>query len=1001
MWQLVGRPLGQIAVSYKTRPGDSSHHMEAVYLRPAGQRALRGLVAFLRHGPTALGKLARADRAVVHRMLQAQPDLPAASAALLVSGEDEPSEDRRKRPAPADQHTPHKRAAAPPALPACEDHVLTCADGGTVITRVPLLSVSSEDRGALEATMSDPPAITKYNADRYPPPNLSRSRDARRPGSTPYIWYMQMKGHPWDGETASYDLARKEYKALGHRRQGGAPPTATALAEGASVPPPSTPPVVSLPASDCAPAPPSLRPTPAFRSTPRPPPAPLASTSTPPMAPSAPLRCSLAVPPPSTPPVVQQVAAGARPRLPTASVFRARASLAPPAVSTHPSAKTGNAAKRIISIKNVTPQSDCDSGEILARLMDLTHGVYRNASGEGSRARMIVADESGDIQISTFEGVGALVDRLRVNGVYRFPLAEVTFSMKDKFNYTTGSAFQLKLSKFGTQHVREVEGDHPGLPVHNFTFVPIAAIAQLAVGTYVDVCGVVVNAEDVKPVLSKAKGIEGSRRVLTIADNTHSIQLTVWAAGVQHIDGDVGCVVTVKGKRSAYLGVPTLTADHSKVDFRPTISEADELRELWAQTPPAVTPVRAGFTPKPIASLANVPSKEQVGLLAVVSSADAPAPYTAAATGAPGRLLRLVVCDQTAAVSLTLFAPAEGGLPAFARGALISVAAASLQASSDDVKVTCSLDRCTLEPREPHEAVAALREWWASRPDGYVAPRVFSHPLVPIATLPSISPEACVRVVAVVVDAEPVENARTAKGGEASRRKLFLADASAKSVEVTIHAPRVQEVGGEHIVGSIIALEKARTRVFQGTPVLRAFLVGARGPNVLQRPICACCAAPLLMPRLCSLIVPRAGGRRLCADAHGGTHAVRSVGTDASCRHAVAASARSQVHCVARGRGQRAVSGAGRPLRGRRIGQATSELQGCERHAAAPCEFVCVRYRRGRAAHHLPTSRGECAGVSTGHVAVGLAGKAWPKQRRAEMHDLPGPCDARAMRRGG
>ena len=76
-------------------------------------------------------------------------------------------------------------------------------------------------------------------------------------------------------------------------------------------------------------------------------------------------------------------------------------------------------------------------------------------------ARMIVADATGDLQINVFEGVDTLVARLRVNTAYRFPLAGAVIKLKDeKWNRTTGSAYEVKLSKLGAQHVREEDDDH-------------------------------------------------------------------------------------------------------------------------------------------------------------------------------------------------------------------------------------------------------------------------------------------------------------------------------------------------------------------------------------------------------------------------------------------------------------------------------------------------------------------------------------------------------------
>ena len=90
--QLVAEPLGQMAVSFKARPGDCCHHMEAVPLRASGKRILGALVTFLRHGPVAFDALTRGESAIVHRLLKARPALPVPSSQykkLLVSGDDD------------------------------------------------------------------------------------------------------------------------------------------------------------------------------------------------------------------------------------------------------------------------------------------------------------------------------------------------------------------------------------------------------------------------------------------------------------------------------------------------------------------------------------------------------------------------------------------------------------------------------------------------------------------------------------------------------------------------------------------------------------------------------------------------------------------------------------------------------------------------------------------------------------------------------------------------
>jgi hypothetical protein len=55
---------------------------------------------------------------------------------------------------------------------------------------------------------------------------------------------------------------------------------------------------------------------------------------------------------------------------------------------------------------------------------------------------------------------------------------------------------------------------------------------------------------------------------------------------------------------------------------------------------------------------------------------------------------------------------------------------ASIVAHMGELKCRAWLDRVTLEPPGPE--ATELRQWWASRPAGYVAPSVTMHPLVTI-----------------------------------------------------------------------------------------------------------------------------------------------------------------------------------------------------------------------------------------------------------------------------
>ena len=90
-----------------------------------------------------------------------------------------------------------------------------------------------------------------------------------------------------------------------------------------------------------------------------------------------------------------------------------------------------------------------------------------------------------------------------------------------------------------------------------------------------------------------------------------------------------------------------------------------------------------------------------------------------------------------------------------------------------------------------------------------------------VAGLSLVPTGSLVHVCAMVVASEAVLTAPNKKGVDVSRRTLTVADASHRSVPVTIFAPRVQHIEGES--GQIIAF-KGRTDSYQGACKLTAFV---------------------------------------------------------------------------------------------------------------------------------------------------------------------------------
>ena len=299
---------------------------------------------------------------------------------------------------------------------------------------------------------------------------------------------------------------------------------------------------------------------------------------------------------------------------------------------------------------------------------------------------MVVADSSGEIQVSTFDAVDELFARVKkgkavqvhpllhdpaptlhstLHSLYtrfmlstlQIPLTASTIKAKDaKWNQTTHQVrrttpvgphdgtpskhmasthvylasthvhqFEVILKEVSTRGVCMLDDDSK-LPQHSYDFASIADVPSHPVGTNFHALGVVVDAGDVEHELTKS-GTQGSQRTLTIADESlRSIPLRITSQRVEHIGGSVGSIVAVKGLTGAYFGTPKLSAFVDNVDIDPDITEAQKLRERWQHV--RMEQIRAllpAFDFTPIASLATeADAKSAVDLLAIVVSAEPP-----------------------------------------------------------------------------------------------------------------------------------------------------------------------------------------------------------------------------------------------------------------------------------------------------------------------------------------------------------------------------------------
>jgi replication factor A1 len=212
--------------------------------------------------------------------------------------------------------------------------------------------------------------------------------------------------------------------------------------------------------------------------------------------------------------------------------------------------------------------------------------TFRNAKGEGQLMTVDLVDSEQSEMRATFFGSAAqkFFPILTVGKVFNFSRGSVK-PANPKFN--PRAQYELMFDEHS--EIQEVVDDG-SIPSMKLSIVPIATIANAAVGNNVDIAGIVTNVGEVGLVTIKSTGKETPRRTVTMVDDSGcSIELTIWGERAEKLGEELkACqnpIVFVKGCRVGDFNTRSLsTAPSSQIEIDPDHPRSFELKAWWMKS---------------------------------------------------------------------------------------------------------------------------------------------------------------------------------------------------------------------------------------------------------------------------------------------------------------------------------------------------------------------------------------------------------------------------------
>lgn len=212
--------------------------------------------------------------------------------------------------------------------------------------------------------------------------------------------------------------------------------------------------------------------------------------------------------------------------------------------------------------------------------------TFRNAKGEGQLMTVDLVDSEQSEMRATFFGSAAqkFFPILTVGKVFNFSRGSVK-PANPKFN--PRAQYELMFDEHS--EIQEVNDDG-SIPSMKLSIVPIATIANAAVGNNVDIAGIVTNVGEVGLVTIKSTGKETPRRAVTMVDDSGcSIELTIWGERAEKLGEELKTcqnpIVFVKGCRVGDFNTRSLsTAPSSQIEIDPDHPRSFELKAWWMKS---------------------------------------------------------------------------------------------------------------------------------------------------------------------------------------------------------------------------------------------------------------------------------------------------------------------------------------------------------------------------------------------------------------------------------
>lgn len=222
---------------------------------------------------------------------------------------------------------------------------------------------------------------------------------------------------------------------------------------------------------------------------------------------------------------------------------------------------------------------------IKARVTDKSDvRTWDKPNSKGSLMSFTLVDESAAIRCTLFNDAIARFNHILAPNSIVYVSGGSIKNANKRFN-SVANDYELTLDDNSQIEICNDVSASNSIPLQRYNFLAINCLPKREADSLVDILGVVVGINDVGKIVQKSTGKELVRRTVRVADQTASVDMTIWGDQAYTFNYNIGDIIAVRAARvGTFDGCSLALGNTSSIDLNPRVNGVDAVANWYKNT---------------------------------------------------------------------------------------------------------------------------------------------------------------------------------------------------------------------------------------------------------------------------------------------------------------------------------------------------------------------------------------------------------------------------------